>query len=66
MAPRLFLKKLVGDVMDRIEEHPDFDPTLHYSLQLSAAEMRPEERDAAGIVRSIDDLELDLAGGDAP
>lgn len=66
MAPRLFLKKLVGDVMDRIEEHPDFDPTIHYSLQLSAAEMRPEERDAAGIVRSIDDLELDLAGGDAP
>lgn len=66
MAPRLFLKKLVGDVMDRIEEHPDFDPTIHYSLQLSAAEMRPEERDAAGIVRSIDDLELDLSGGDAP
>lgn len=66
MAPRLFLKKLVGDVMDRIEEHPDFDPTIHYRLQLSAAEMRPEERDAAGIVRSIDDLELDLAGGDAP
>lgn len=66
MAPRLFLKKLVGDVMDRIEEHPDFDPTIHYSLKLSAAEMCPEERDAAGIVRSIDDLELDLAGGDAP
>src|SRR5258706_5366843 len=26
LAPRLYLKKLVGDVLDRIEQFPEFDP----------------------------------------
>ncbi len=26
VAPRLFLKKLVGDVLDRVDQFDDFDP----------------------------------------
>jgi len=26
VAPRVFLKKLVGDVLDRIDQFPDFEP----------------------------------------
>ncbi|RKH14940.1 BREX system ATP-binding protein BrxD [Corallococcus sp. CA053C] len=60
IAPRLFLKKLVGDVLDRVEEHPDFDPAAHYELHLAANEMSADERAAAGIERSADDIALDL------
>jgi len=56
LAPRLFLKKLVGDVLDRIELFPDFDPRLHYELTLSGAEMSADEREAA----TVDDVELNL------
>lgn len=60
VAPRLFLKKLVGDVLDRVEEHEEFDPTVHYKLELSGAEMSVEERVAAGVERSVDEIELDV------
>jgi hypothetical protein len=67
LAPRLFLKKLVGDVLDRIEEHPDFDPAVHYELAVTATELTDVERQAAGIVRGVDDIELDLVvPGDEP
>lgn len=61
VAPRLFLKKLVGDVLDRVEEHEAFDPAQHYQLSLSASEMNEEERAAAGVQRSLDDIELAIA-----
>ena len=61
VAPRLFLKKLVGDVLDRVEEHEAFDPAQHYQLSLSASEMNEEERAAAGVQRSLDDIELSIA-----
>jgi len=35
IAPRVFLKKLVQDVLDRIDLHPDFDPRRDYALTLS-------------------------------
>jgi P-loop Domain of unknown function (DUF2791) len=57
VAPRLFLKKLVADVLDRVEIHPDFDPRQHYSLTLVESEMTPNERAAAGAA-SVDDIEL--------
>jgi len=61
VAPRVFLKKLVADVLDRVELHPDFDPRRHYQLTLTAAELTDVERNAAGLaVRSVDDIELDL------
>ena len=31
VAPRLFLKKLVADVLDRVDQFPDFDPRQHYA-----------------------------------
>lgn len=56
LAPRLFLKKLVGDILDRIELFPDFDPRRHYALTLAEAEMSIEERQVA----TVDDIELKL------
>ncbi|PRD67301.1 BREX system ATP-binding protein BrxD [Malikia spinosa] len=57
VAPRLFLKKLVADVLDRVELHADFDPRQHYSLTLAESEMSATER-AAASATSVDDIEL--------
>ena len=59
VAPRLFLKKLVGDVLDRIDQHPDFDPRRHYHLTVTDGELTRVERAAKG-ARTVDDVELDL------
>lgn len=58
VAPRLFLKKLVGDVLDRVDQFTDFDPRVDYALTVSDAELSIVERAA----RSVDDIELDLPG----
>jgi hypothetical protein len=58
VAPRLFLKKLVGDVLDRIDQHPDFDPRRHYRLTVADGELTRVERAARGAT-SVDDVELD-------
>jgi hypothetical protein len=58
VAPRIFLRKLVADVLDRVDEHPEFDPRKHYALTLSSAELSDVERNAAA--SSADDVELDL------
>ena len=57
VAPRLFLKKLVADVLDRIELHADFDPRRHYQLTLVEREMTVNERAAASAL-SVDDIDL--------
>ena len=57
VAPRLFLKKLVADVLDRVDLHDDFDPRQHYKLTLSETEMTVNERAAAGAV-GVDDVEF--------
>lgn len=62
VAPRIFLKRIV-DVLDRVDEHADFDPREHYTLVVEASEMSDEERAAAGFTRTPDDIALDL--GDA-
>jgi hypothetical protein len=53
IAPRLFLKKLVGDVLDRVDQFADFDPRQHYQLTLSKTEMTDVETAA-----TLDDIEL--------
>ncbi|MFD4341534.1 BREX system ATP-binding protein BrxD [Streptomyces anulatus] len=58
VAPRLFLKKLVGDVLDRVDQFDDFDPRQHYSLTMSSNEMSDIERNAAAA--DADEIELDL------
>ena len=57
IAPRLFLKKLVADVLDRIDQFDDFDPTRNYQLTVNAGEMTPVEREARAV--SVDDIEMD-------
>jgi hypothetical protein len=59
VAPRIFLKRLV-DLLDRVEEHAEFDPRKHYELVVRAAELTFEEREAAGIPRGVDDITLDI------
>ncbi|MFE0590676.1 BREX system ATP-binding protein BrxD [Micromonospora echinospora] len=56
VAPRLFLKKLVGEVLDRVDQFVEFDPRQHYALTLSAAELTDVERNAT----RADDILLDL------
>ncbi|KOG25168.1 MULTISPECIES: BREX system ATP-binding protein BrxD [Streptomyces] len=58
VAPRLFLRKLVADVLDRVDEFDDFDPRRHYALTVSGAELNEVERNAARA--DADDIELDL------
>lgn len=57
VAPRIFLKKLVSDILDRIDQFDDFDPYQHYQLTLQDAEMTATERQAAS-ANSVDDIEL--------
>ena len=57
VAPRLFLKKLVADVLDRVDLHASFDPRQHYKLTLAENEMTANERAAAGAA-SVDDIDL--------
>ena len=59
IAPRLYLKKLVADVLDRIDQHPEFDPRRHYSLTISPAELNEIERNVRAAA-SVDDIELTL------
>jgi hypothetical protein len=42
VAPRVFLRELV-DVIDRVEQHPTYDPAAHYKLSLDDAALSPEE-----------------------
>lgn len=57
IAPRLFLKKLVADVLDRIDQFEDFDPTQHYQLTINTNEMTTVERETQA--QSVDDIELE-------
>jgi hypothetical protein len=60
VAPRLYLKYLV-DVIDKIHEHADYDPREHEELRLDPAGLSDEEAAAAGVVRSVDDIQLDVS-----
>ena len=58
IAPRIFLKKLVADVLDRVDQFDDFDPRQHYQLTVSETELTATERAAAGAT-SVDDIDLE-------
>ena len=61
VAPRVFLRKLVADVLDRVAEFPDFDPRQHYQLTIAGTELTDVERNAAARgPASADEVELDL------
>ena len=59
VAPRIFLKKLVAEVLDRVDQFPDFDPRQHYGLTITDTELTTIERQAMGAT-SVDEVELDL------
>jgi hypothetical protein len=56
VAPRVFLKMLVSDVLQRIELFAEFDPRAHYAATVNAAELNATERAATG----VDDIDLEL------
>ena len=60
IAPRLYIKKLVGDVLDRVDLHPDFDPRHDYRLTVADNELTAVERNARAGAASPDDIELDI------
>ena len=57
LAPRIFLKKLVADVLDRVDQFPDFHPRQHYTLTLQDLELTPVERQALAAT-DVDDIKL--------
>lgn len=64
VAPRVFVKKLV-DVLDRVDQFPEFDPVRDHVVRLVASELSDEERAASGPRRparavGVDDIGLDL------
>ena len=42
VAPRIYLKKLVTDVLDRVDQFEDWDPRQHYALTLRSDELTDE------------------------
>ena len=46
LAPRIFLRELV-DVMDRVDQHEDYDPAEHYKLELDDTKLTEQELAAA-------------------
>lgn len=56
VAPRVFLRKLVADVLDRVDGFAEFDPRRDYALTISRTELSEAERNAA----SAGEIELDL------
>ncbi|MFN8074156.1 MAG: BREX system ATP-binding protein BrxD [Kineosporiaceae bacterium] len=68
VAPRVYLKKLVADVLDRVDQFPDFDPRRDYALTVRPAELSDVERavasgDSGTGAGSLDDIALDLPDG---
>lgn len=55
IAPRVFLRKLV-DILDRIEQFPDFTPEDAETVQVAPTELNEDERAASG----LDAIEIDV------
>ncbi|MFJ6199301.1 BREX system ATP-binding protein BrxD [Micromonospora sp. NPDC092111] len=65
VAPRVYLKKLVADVFDRVDQFADWDPRRHYEMTLRADELTEVERNAAAspaapAASAVDDIELSI------
>jgi hypothetical protein len=56
IAPRVFLRKLV-DVLDKVDQFPDFVPDSAGSVQIAAADLNDDERAAVG---GLDSIQLDV------
>ena len=58
IAPRVFLRKLVADVLDRVDQFADFDPRRDYALTLADTELTLVERNARAGITNVDDIDL--------
>ena len=58
VAPRIFLRKLVGEVLDRIDQFDDFDPRSDYSLAINDSELTDAELHASST--DPDEVEIEL------
>jgi GAF domain-containing protein len=59
IAPRVFLKKLVGDVLDRVDQFDDFDPRRDYALTVAEGDLTELERNARA-ANDVDDIDLEV------
>jgi len=59
VAPRIFLRKLVATILDRVDLFPDFDPAKDLDIRVDAEELTLEEL-AAAAGKKPDDIEIDL------
>jgi hypothetical protein len=59
LAPRIFLKKLVTELLDVVELHHEFNPHEHYKPVITGDELNDAERSAIAAV-SPDEIQLDL------
>lgn len=66
VVPRLFLRKLVGELLEKVDQFDKFEPTRDFKLVVDGAEMTQEERAAAGIESTVDDLTAKLAKSAEP
>lgn len=57
LAPRHFTRKLV-DVLDLVEDHPDYDPRTEFHIRIDPKDMDEIERNV--VAGRADDIELDL------
>jgi hypothetical protein len=57
VVPRVFAKKLVADVLDRVDLYEDFDPRRDYALTVEESELTDVERNARA-AQHVDDIEL--------
>ncbi len=60
VAPRIYLRKLVAGLLDKVDLFEDFDPARDFELVVDTSELTAEERDALSGERTADDIELDL------
>lgn len=64
VAPRIFLRKLVAGLLDRVDLHEDFEPRRDFKLVVEAEELSLEEREALASgsqpTRQPDEIELEL------
>lgn len=56
IAPRVFLRKLV-DLLDRIEQFPDFEPDQAGAVKVAVGELNDDERAALG---GLDAIQIDV------
>jgi hypothetical protein len=59
LAPRIFLKKLVTELLDVVELHQEFNPREHYKPVITGEELNDAERTAVAAA-SPDDIQIDL------